>query len=269
MRQTTLLLLALLAANLVWAQDVPKRKSGLWEITRTSTYTLDKPKRIQLCVDEASDNALLQLAEGMRDETCTTSKISRDGDKLVVDATCTLRASTAQTHAVISGKFDSAYTIESKSTYKPPLAHATTGHAQLVARWTGPCAPGQHPGDSILDTGIIRDSSGKLEEPKAKSVKSDTPDTTSTKGRHIGKVPAKGIPGATPVPNASSLTPPAKTGAPPAAAPKPKRVAPAPTGTPPAPGANSVTPAPSANPPATNPKSVAPAPTGTPPAPSQ
>src|SRR5208283_2058900 len=66
MRQITLLLIALLAANLVCAQGAaPKRKSGLWEITRTSTYTQDKPKRIQLCVDEASDNALLQLPEGM------------------------------------------------------------------------------------------------------------------------------------------------------------------------------------------------------------
>jgi hypothetical protein len=250
MRQATLLLLTLLAANLAWAQDAPKRKSGLWEITRTSTYTLDKPKHIQLCVDEASDNALLQLAEGMRGEVCTTSKVSHDGDKLIVDATCTLRASTAQTHAVISGKFDSAYTVESKSTYKPPLAHAATGHAQLVARWTGPCTPGQHPGDTIFDSGVIADSNGKLEEPKAKSVKAaDTSDKT-TKGKHIGKVPAKGTPGATPVPNANSLTPPAKAGAP---APKAKQVAPAPTG----------------SPPATNPKSVAPAPTGTPPAPSQ
>jgi len=252
MRQITLLLIALLAANLVCAQGAaPKRKSGLWEITRTSTYTQDKPKRIQLCVDEASDNALLQLAEGMRGEACTSNKLTQDGDKLVVDATCTLRDSTAQTHAVISGKFDSAYTVESKSTYKPPLAGAATGHAQLVARWTGPCAPGQLPGEAVLDSGVIADSSGKLEASKAKSVKADG--SEQTKGKHLGKVAPTGTSGATPVPNAKSVKTAPKTAAPAA---KPKSAAPAATGTPPV----------------VNPKSVAPAPTGTPgnvPAPSQ
>jgi hypothetical protein len=244
MRHVTPLLLALLAAQLVWAQDAPKRKSGLWEITRTSTYTQDKPKRIQLCVDQASDNALQQLAEGMRGEACTTNKLSHDGDKMVVDATCTLRDSTAQTHAVISGTFDSAYTVESKSTYKPPLAGAATGHAQLVARWTGPCAPNQHAGQAILDSGVIADSSGKLEEPKAKSVK-PADSAASTHGKHIGKVPPSGTSGAA------------------AAA---KGVKPAPKGAAPAAKAKSTTPAATSTPPATNPKGVAPAATGTPPA---
>src|SRR5208283_473199 len=129
MRQATLLILALLTLDLACAQDAPKRKSGLWEITRTSTYTQEQPRKIQMCVDQASDNALKQLAEGMRGETCTTDKQSHDGDKLVVDATCKLSGSTSKTHAVITGTFESAYTIDSKSTYEPPLAHAATGHA--------------------------------------------------------------------------------------------------------------------------------------------
>jgi len=248
MRQATLLLLILLVANHVSAQDAPKRKSGLWEITRTTTYTQEKPKRIQVCVDEASDNALQQVAEGMRGETCTTNKLSQDGDKLVVDATCTLRATTAQTHAVINGKFDSAYTIESKSTYKPPLAGFTAGHAQLVARWTGPCAKGQHPGESILDTGVVSDSSGALEGPRptVKNAKADT--NAQTKSMQTGKTGHTGKPGATPVPNTKSVAPTAKASAPAA---KSNGAVAAPAGTPPAP----------------SPKSAAPAPTGTPPAP--
>jgi hypothetical protein len=174
MRQASLLLISLLLTmNLAWAQDAPKRKSGLWEITRTSTYTEEQPRRSQLCVGEASDNPLQQLAEGMRGEACTTSKLSRDGDNLVVDATCKLRASTSQTHAVISGKFDSTYTIQSKSTYNPPLAGKATGHAVLVAKWTGPCAPGQHPGDEVLNNGAKVDSSGFAQAPKVKSTAKD------------------------------------------------------------------------------------------------
>jgi hypothetical protein len=173
MRHTLLLLALLLSINLAWAEDAPKRKSGLWEITRTSTYTEEQPRRQQLCVDEASDNALRQLAEGMRGEICTTDKISRDGDKLVVDATCKLRASTAKTHAVITGQFNSGYTVHSQSTYKPPLAGKASGHAVLVAKWTGPCPAGQQPGDEVLSNGAKVTSGGDAQAPKVKTDSKD------------------------------------------------------------------------------------------------
>jgi hypothetical protein len=174
MRHIPLFILAmLLIVDLAWAQEVPKRKSGLWEITRTSTYTEDQPRRVQLCVDQATDDALHQLAEGMRGEVCTTDKVSHDGDKLVVDATCKLRTSTAKTHAVITGQFNSGYTVQSQSTYKPPLAGKATGHATLVAKWTGPCAAGQKAGDEILNNGATADSNGVVHAPKVKTDSKD------------------------------------------------------------------------------------------------
>ncbi|HEV2976466.1 MAG TPA: DUF3617 family protein [Casimicrobiaceae bacterium] len=233
MRQSTLLvlaLLALLASNLVWAQDVPKRKSGLWEITRTSTYTQDQPRRGQLCVDKASDDALLQLAEGMRGEVCKTNKISHDGDKLVVDATCTLRASTAQTHALISGNFDSAYTVESKSTYTPPLTGAATGHARFAAKWTGPCPPGLQPGETLLDTGAKIDSSGVVHGPPAREAKADGSD--KNKAKHgSARLPA-GAPGQAPPAGKKNVLPAPSSVPPSSSAPSQKGGAPAPTGTP-------------------------------------
>ncbi len=55
MRQTMLLLLAfVLGADLACAQEDPKCKSGMWEITRTSIYTENRPRHIRACVDEAS-----------------------------------------------------------------------------------------------------------------------------------------------------------------------------------------------------------------------
>jgi hypothetical protein len=145
----------ILAAGVAQAQDVPKRKSGLWEVKRTTARTEGKQRIVQMCIDEASDNALRQLAEGMRSETCKTSKVSREGDRLTVDAVCTLgRAqTTATTHAVITGKFDSAYKIESKSTFDPPTRGKAEGSAVLEARWLGACKPDQRPGDYILSNG--------------------------------------------------------------------------------------------------------------------
>lgn len=151
-----LLLTSIPAAGVVLAQETPKRKSALWEITGPSTRSNDKPSVGQVCIDQATDNALSRLAEGMRIETCKTEKMSGDGDKLIVDATCKLRHKyVSRTHAVITGKFDSAYNIESKSTYDPPVGDKTEGQAVIEAKWTGPSKADQHPGDMVLTSGLI------------------------------------------------------------------------------------------------------------------
>ena len=130
MRQTTLIIVLILGAGLAQAQDVPKRKSGLWEVTRTTTRTENRPVIVQWCVDEQTDNALAQIAEGLRNESCTVDKMSRDGDRLTVDAVCKVGREqvASKTHAVITGKFDSAYKVESKSSYDPPMRGNDRGH---------------------------------------------------------------------------------------------------------------------------------------------
>ncbi len=155
MRQAFLLFLALsFAAGAGASEDKFQRKSGLWEVKRSSTRTEEQTRVYQMCIDQASDNALRQLVGGMRSERCETSKVAREGDKLVVDAMCKVaQTSNATTHAVITGKFDSAYKIESKSTFDPPLRGKAEGNAVLDAKWTGPCKPDQRPGDVILPNG--------------------------------------------------------------------------------------------------------------------
>lgn len=173
MRQAMLLFLTLiLAASFAQAQDVPKRKSGLWEVKRTTVRTEGKPRIVQMCIAEASDNAIRQLAEGMRNETCKTNKVRREGDQLIVDAVCNLGQThtTATTHAVITGKFDSAYKIESKSTYDPPIRGKAEGSALLEARWLGACKPDQRPGDYILSNGLkVRASDSEEEKAAARA----------------------------------------------------------------------------------------------------
>jgi hypothetical protein len=156
MQRTALFLLAIvLAAGAAQAQDKYQRKSGLWEVKRTSSRTNDQERTYQLCIDKASDDALRQLAGGMRSERCQAAKAVRDGDKLTVDATCKVaKSSTATTHAVITGNFDSAYKLESKSTFDPPLKGMTEGTTIMEAKWTGACKANQKPGDVILPNGV-------------------------------------------------------------------------------------------------------------------
>lgn len=176
MRQAILVLFTLiLAASLAQAQDVPKRKSGLWEVKRTTVRTQEKPRIVQMCIDEASDNAIRQLAEGMRNETCKPDKVRREGDRLIVDAVCNLGQTRvkASTHAVITGKFDSAYKIESKSTFDPPMRGKTEGSAVLEARWLGACKPDQRPGDYILSNGLKLRASDPEKAAEEKAAKAE------------------------------------------------------------------------------------------------
>jgi hypothetical protein len=157
MRQASVILLTLiLTAAFAQAQEAPKRKSGLWELKRTSTMTHDQPRVYQMCVDQASDDAFQKLAEGAQSERCKATAPKRDGGKLLIDAVCEIgnsEPSTATTHAVITGNFDSAYRIESKSTFKPPLRGKAESTSVMEAKWTGPCKPDMRPGDVIMPNG--------------------------------------------------------------------------------------------------------------------
>jgi hypothetical protein len=198
MQRTFFILLAfVLTATAAQAQDKFQRKSGLWEVKRTATRTEDQVRTYTMCVDQASDNALRQLVGGMRSESCQTSKAAREGDKLVVDATCKVQKTTATTHAVVTGKFDTAYKIESKSTFDPPLRGEKEGTTLLEAKWTGACKPGQKPGDVMLPNGSkinVASQDGSADKAAAGR------DKTRERKRGSGYVPA-------PDPAAAARTP--------------------------------------------------------------
>jgi hypothetical protein len=75
------------------------------------------------------------------------SEFCKEGDKIIHDSICKLEGSSAKTHTVISGRFDSAYKIESKSTYESPRAGMREATTVMDAKWLGACKPGQKPDD--------------------------------------------------------------------------------------------------------------------------
>jgi hypothetical protein len=135
-------------------QDVPKRKSGLWEI-KVQTFRKEGVRALQMCVDQKTDNPVQQLVELRRNESCKKVMLRREGDKQLVDAECKLGGTqtTAKTHGVITGSFDSAYKIETSSTFDEAIHGKSEGNAVIEARWTGPCQSDQKPGDVVLANG--------------------------------------------------------------------------------------------------------------------
>lgn len=151
---------ALVATGSVAAQDFPKRKSGLWEI-KTSQGPQGKGAPppgagadLQLCIDEKTDNAVQQQAAGMTKQNCSKQEMKRTATGMTVDSVCKLGDTTATTHSVFTGSFDSAYKVETKSTYDPPMMGMKEGSAVIEAKWIGPCKADQRPGDMILGNGM-------------------------------------------------------------------------------------------------------------------
>jgi len=154
MRDASLIfLLFALAAGAATGEDYPQRKSGLWEIKAMSEHSKGEPQTMQMCIDEKTDNATREMAAGAAKEMCPKHDMRRSGNQLVVDSVCKFGDSTATTHSVFTGTFDSSYRVESKSTYDPPMMGMKQGTTVIEARWTGPCKADQKPGDMILPNG--------------------------------------------------------------------------------------------------------------------
>jgi hypothetical protein len=128
------------------SSDLPKRKSGLWEI-RISNPAAKGGQVMQQCIDETTDDLIKNNMAKTVKQSCSKNEMRREGDKWVAESICKFDGSTAKTRAVFTGKFDSAYKADIKSTYEPPLGAMRESSAVIDAKWLGSCRPGQKPGD--------------------------------------------------------------------------------------------------------------------------
>ena len=156
----SLTLLAALLAATASAADVPRRKSGLWEI-RTQMAGMPSQGPMQMCVDQASDNVMQERA---REKTnCPVMDVSRGTGKVTIHSVCKLDATTATTDAVITGDFDSIYRNDMQVRFNPPQHGVSEMTMTQEARWLGPCKPGQKPGD-IMMPGMPPLNTGNMQE---------------------------------------------------------------------------------------------------------
>lgn len=141
-------LAALFAAGTVLAtSDAPRRKSGLWHISITSPEMPQMQMQFQECVDQKTDDLMKPQVPGDDEVSCSKIDIRREGAGFVMDSVCKMNGTTVTTRSVFSGNFDSAYKVDNKSTYRPPFEGLREATMRMEARWTGPCKPGQKPGD--------------------------------------------------------------------------------------------------------------------------
>jgi uncharacterized protein DUF3617 len=154
MRLAVVFAAAFLAAPAL-AQDMPSRKAGLWEMTMTFEGRGAPPQTMQQCIDAATDKAMQDMSQGARGQTCSKREVKKVGDTIVFDSVCSTGAGTATSHGVVSGDFNSAYTIKinSKRSGGPPNMPAET-NMNIAAKWLGACKADQKPGDIIMANGM-------------------------------------------------------------------------------------------------------------------
>ena len=156
--RSALILAALFIATPALAQDqMPTRKAGLWEMTMTFEGRNTPPQTMQHCIDATTDKAMQDMSAGARGQTCSKRDMKKVGDTIVFDSVCSTGAGTATSHGVVSGDFNSAYTIKinSKRDGGPAVPNMPAETSMTVAaKWTGPCKPDQKPGDIIMANGM-------------------------------------------------------------------------------------------------------------------
>ncbi len=140
------------------ALDLPARKAGLWEMTMIFEGRNLPPQVSQHCLDAETDKLMSSIGGGMRQDMCSKQDVSRVGSTIVVDSVCKIGPTTTTSHGVITGDFNSAYTI--KSTSKREGGPATPGMPKdgtttmtIDAKWMGACKADQKPGDMIMADG--------------------------------------------------------------------------------------------------------------------
>jgi hypothetical protein len=148
-------LFALFAAFMLWpatsafAFDLPARKPGQWELKMSFDNGAIPVQTVKQCIDPETDKLMKTDFAGSAMESCGKQDVTRSGATLTIDSTCTMGGSSSTTHAVVTGSFDSAYTMEITSKTRGDETRMT-----IAAKWLGACAADQRPGDMIMSNGM-------------------------------------------------------------------------------------------------------------------
>lgn len=153
---------AMLAAAALAADDLPKRKSGLWEIKMGA----GGPTMSQ-CVDQARDEAFRQMGNQMaQDMKCTTSNVQKGAGSYAFQQTCQMGSTKMTSSTKVTGNFETGYTMDMLTKYDPPMMGMAEAKTVMEAKWVGACKPGQRPGDVTMPGGMTMNMYDMLDAKK-------------------------------------------------------------------------------------------------------
>ena len=135
------------------ALDLPKRKSGLWEMTMIGDQTNGQTQTVTTCVEMKTDMGFTSSFGGKLPKNCKEPVVKKSAGTFVVTSFCKFTDSNVTTTAVLSGDMNSAYKIDRTSNYNPPNKGKKESKQTISAKWLGACKADQRPGDMIMPDG--------------------------------------------------------------------------------------------------------------------
>ena len=160
MRRYCAIAVALLSsASFALALDVPTRKAGLWKLKMEFQGRNLPAQLMQQCTDASTDKLMTLNFGGAADRNCQKRDVHNNGGTITVDSVCSFGEATTTSHAIVSGDFNSAYTVQISSTRQggrpiPGAAPGGESRMTISAKWLGPCVAGQKPGDVMMGNGM-------------------------------------------------------------------------------------------------------------------
>ena len=158
-RRLAILTAAVLGSAPAVALDMPTRKAGLWELKMIFEGRNLPPQTMKQCTDAATDKLMNLNFGGSNEQACSKQDMKQSAGGYIIDSVCTFAGITTTSHAIVTGSFDSAYTVKTTSTRSggPPMPGVAPGgetHMTIEAKWLGTCAAGQKPGDVVMANGM-------------------------------------------------------------------------------------------------------------------
>jgi len=148
-------LLAWLPIPHAGAEELPFRKTGLWEMKVSGGGSPLPEMKLQQCTDETTDRQMSTAFSPLSKEVCSKKDIQKTASGYASDSVCSVAGVSIASHAEIVGDFNSAYTVKSTSHGDGGPAAALGDHVTTIeAKWLGACKPDQKPGDVVMPGGF-------------------------------------------------------------------------------------------------------------------
>jgi Protein of unknown function (DUF3617) len=150
------LLFSLTAAGLCAAQpaDLPKRKSGLWEVNMQSSARQGASMVTKQCIDEKTDNMMKSWGDSQAQSKCSKQEYKKTAAGYEFESVCKFGESTTTTKGVVTGKLDSGYTMEMNIQSNPPTPGMSNMSIKTSAKLLGACPADMKPGDMEMPGGM-------------------------------------------------------------------------------------------------------------------
>ena len=148
-------LLALAAAPVAGAVDLPVRKAGLWEMKVLNAGAPKPDMTMQQCTDETTDKDMSTSFSPMAKDICSKQDIQKTATGYIGDSVCGVAGVTINSHAEITGDFNSAYTVKlSARSEHGPSGAPRDSTSTIEAKWLGACKADQRAGDIMMPGGM-------------------------------------------------------------------------------------------------------------------